>query len=171
MHFPRMKSILKLIRSAVMGQMQPAPMRHPLAQGRVCRVLAWGGRMNVLSQVLAVATAFALILVGVLEIFFHGKRRFYRILLIRPEDVPAVRMWAMNVGAYNIVFGLGIASGLWMLNFSSNVAGGTAIVIFCCASHVILGLWLWITEKRLLTNALGQAVVPGLVLISYLLLG
>ena len=43
-------------------------------------------------------------------------------LLIKPEDVPAVRMWAMNVGAYNIAFGLGIASGLWMVNFSDNAA-------------------------------------------------
>lgn len=124
--------------------------------------------MNLLSQIFAGATALALIAVGLLEIVFHGDRRFYRLFLIKAEDVPAVRMWAMNVGAYNITFGLGIALGLWMVNFTANEESGSAIVIFCCASHIILGIWLWITEKRLLTNAVGQALVPGLALAFYL---
>lgn len=125
--------------------------------------------MNLLSQIFAGATALALIVVGLLEIFSHGDRRLYRIFLINPEDVPAVRMWAMNVGAYNIAFGLGIAAGLWMANFSGNPASGAAIVIFCCASHVLLGIWLWITEKRLLISAIGQAAGPALALVFYLL--
>ncbi|MDR7158488.1 putative membrane protein [Arthrobacter sp. BE255] len=112
----------------------------------------------------------ALVSVGLLEIFRHGDRRFYRIFLIKPEDVPAVRMWAMNVGAYNIAFALGIASGLWMVNFSGNAASGSAIVLFCCASQFILGIWLWITEKRLLTSAIGQALGPGLALVFYFFL-
>ncbi|MGK3954785.1 DUF1304 family protein [Arthrobacter sp. R4] len=124
--------------------------------------------MNLVSQIIAGATALALIGVGLLEIFFHGDRRFYRLFLIKPEDVAAVRMWAMNIGAYNIAFGLGIASGLWMVNFSGNAAGGSAIVIFCCASQFILGIWLWITEKRLLISAIGQALIPGLAVVFYL---
>ena len=124
--------------------------------------------MNLVSQIIAGATALALIGVGLLEIFFHGNRRFYWLFLIKPEDVAAVRMWAMNIGAYNIAFGLGIASGLWMVNFSGNAAGGSAIVIFCCASQFILGIWLWITEKRLLLSAIGQALIPGLVVVFYL---
>ena len=122
--------------------------------------------MNVLSQILAGSTGLALISVGILEIFFHGDQRFHRIFLIRPDDVRAVRMWAMNVGAYNISFGLGIAAGLWMVN-TGNAAGGTAIVLFCCASHVFLGFWLWVTEKRLLTSAIGQALFPGLAVLFY----
>ena len=124
--------------------------------------------MNLVSQIIAGATALALIGVGLLEIFFHGNRRFYWLFLIKPEDVAAVRMWAMNIGAYNIAFGLGIASGLWMVNFSGNAAGGSAIVIFCCASQFILGIWLWITEKRLLLSAIGQALLPGLAVVFYL---
>lgn len=127
--------------------------------------------MNLLSQIFAGATALALIAVGLLEIFSHGDRRLYRIFLIKPEDVQAVRMWAMNIGAYNIAFALGIATGLWMLNFSGDAASGSAIVIFCCTAHVLLGIWLWITEKRLLTSAIGQALGPGLALVFYLLLG
>ena len=123
--------------------------------------------MNLLSQIFAGATAVALVGVGLLEIFFHGERRLHPLFLIEPEDVPAVRMWAMNVGAYNIAFGLGIAAGLWMVN-SGNAAGGAAIVLFCCASHVFLGFWLWITEKRLLISAIGQALFPGLAVVFYL---
>lgn len=55
--------------------------------------------MNVLSQIFAGATAAALMGVGVLEIFFHGDRRFHSLFLIEPEDVPATRMWAMNIKA------------------------------------------------------------------------
>lgn len=98
--------------------------------------------MNVLSQILAGFTGLAMISVGILEVFFHGDQRFHRIFLIRPENVHAVRMWVMNVGAYNITFGLGIAVGLWLVNFSGTPTSGSAIVIFCCACHVFLGFWL-----------------------------
>ncbi|MCU1518164.1 MAG: hypothetical protein JWQ75_2885 [Pseudarthrobacter sp.] len=126
--------------------------------------------MNLLSQIFAGATALALFSVGLLEILRHRDHRFYRLFLIKPEDVPAVSMWAMNVGAYNIAFASGIAAGLWMVNISGNAAGGSAIVIFCCASHVVLGIWLWITERRLLASAIGQALVPGLALVFYFFL-
>jgi putative membrane protein len=96
--------------------------------------------MNVLSQIFAGVTALALFAVGMLEIFFHGDRRFHSLFLIEPDDVRAVRMWAMNVGAYNITFALGIAVGLWMVNFS-DLGAGTAIVLFCCAGQVALGIW------------------------------
>jgi putative membrane protein len=123
--------------------------------------------MNLLSQIFAGTTALALIAVGLLEILLHGDHRFYRIFLIKPEDVPAVRMWAMNIGAYNITFGLGILAGLWVLNAAGNTAGGSAVVIFCCAGQMVLGIWLWITEKRLLFSAIGQSLGPGLALLFY----
>jgi len=104
--------------------------------------------MNVLSQTFAGVTAAALIAVGILEIFFHGDRRFHSLFLIEPEDVHAVRMWAMNIGAYNITFALGIATGLWMVNFADQDAG-VAIVLFCCAAQVALGIWLWIKRGAL----------------------
>ena len=126
--------------------------------------------MNLLSQILAGFTGLALISVGILEIFFHGDQRFHRIFLIRPDDVRAARMWVMNVGAYNITFGLGIAVGLWLVNFSGTPASGSAIIIFCCACHIFLGFWLWVTEKRLLVSAIGQALFPGLAVVFYVLL-
>jgi putative membrane protein len=125
--------------------------------------------MNVLSQILAGFTGLGMISFGILEIFFHGDQRFHRFFLIRPENVHAVRMWAMNVGAYNITFGLGIAVGLWLVNFSGTPTSGSAIVIFCCSCHVFLGFWLWVTEKRLLVSAIGQALFPALPIVFYVL--
>lgn len=126
--------------------------------------------MNLLSQIFAGTTALALFSVGVLEIFRHGDRRFFRIFLIKPDDVPAVRMWAMNIGANNIAYALGIGSGLWMVNVSGDATAGAAIVLFCCASQFLLGIWLWITERRLLISAVGQALGPALALVFYILL-
>lgn len=80
-------------------------------------------------------------------------------------------MWAMNIGAYNIAFGIGIAAGLWMINAVGAAEGGLAIVVFCCASQFVLGVWLWVTERRLLLSAIGQAGLPGLVVIFWLILG
>jgi putative membrane protein len=126
--------------------------------------------MNVISQVIAGLTALALIGIGVLEIFFHSDRRFYRLFLIEPHDVPAVRMWAMNIGAYNITFALGMLLGLWLIDGADAAVAGTAIVIFCCVAQFLLGIWLWATEKRLWLSAIGQALFPGLVVAFWLLL-
>ena len=126
--------------------------------------------MNAVSQVLAGVTALALIIVGVLEIFFHGDRRFHRLFLIEPGDVAAVRMWAMNIGAYNITFALGMLVGLWLINGGGTVEAGVGIVIFCCTAQFLLGIWLWVTERRLWMSAIGQALLPGLVVVFWLVL-
>ncbi|MDZ7822775.1 MAG: DUF1304 family protein [Ahrensia sp.] len=109
-------------------------------------------------------TALALISVGLLEIFRHGDQRLHRIFLIEPDDVRAVRMWAMNVGAYNMAFGLGIATGLWMVNVGGQTAGGSAIVTFA-APAISFQVSGWSREKRLLISAVGQALFPGLAVI------
>lgn len=126
--------------------------------------------MNVLSQIFAGVAGVGLFSVGILEIYFHGDRRFHRLFLIEHEDIRAVRMWAMNIGAYNITFAVGIAVGLWMINFADPTAGA-AIVLFCCAAQVFLGIWLWVTERRLLISAIGQASLPAIALLCYFLLG
>lgn len=127
--------------------------------------------MNLLSQILAGMTGLALLIIGPLEITRHGDQRLHPLFLIEPRDVPAVRMWAMNIGAYNVTFGLGIACGLWMLNGPVLLEAGTAIIVFCCVSQFLLGVWLWVTERRLLFSAIGQAAPPGFAVLTWLLWG
>ena len=91
--------------------------------------------MNGVAQVLAVLVGVTLVVMFVLEVFFHGRRALYPIFLIRPADVPAVRMWAVNVGCYNLCYGIGALVGVAMLQWQM-LTSGVALVLFTCASHV-----------------------------------
>ncbi|HYI33881.1 MAG TPA: DUF1304 family protein [Glaciibacter sp.] len=120
--------------------------------------------MNVVAQVLAVLVGLTLIAVGVLEAFFYRNQRFHSIFLIEPRDTAAVRLWTMNVGFYNIVWGLAILAGVVILNVGDPVVGRTLVYLVCIA-HVILGIVLAFVEPRLWRNAAGQASLPLLVIL------
>jgi putative membrane protein len=115
--------------------------------------------MNWIAQLLAVAVAATLLTVGALEAFQFRNQRFRPIFLIRPEDYDAVRLWVVNLGFYNMVWGAGILLGVLLLNFG-NVTVGATMVIFGCAAHVILGVVLAVSEPKLIQSALGQALLP-----------
>lgn len=119
--------------------------------------------MNAFAQVVAVLVSLALIVVGVLEVFFHDRQALHRIFLIEPRDVPAVRMWAVNVGFYNICFGLVGLLGVLLLHSGDPVVG-RALVLVVCASQVVLGAVLYVSERRLWLSALGQGI-PALVVV------
>ncbi len=119
--------------------------------------------MNGLAQVIAVLVGVTLVVMFVLEVFFHGRRALYPIFLIKPADVPAVRMWAVNVGCYNLCYGVGVLLGVVLLHTGSADVG-RALVLFTCASHVFLGLVLYLSEHRLWLSALGEGV-PALAVV------
>jgi uncharacterized membrane protein len=114
-------------------------------------------------QVLAGVFAVLLAVVGLLEITQFRNPRFYPIFVIEPEDYDAVRMWAVNVGAYNLTFATGIGLGLILLN-QGYPEQGLALVLFLVGAHVALGLTLVASERRLWLSAVGQAGLPALVL-------
>lgn len=120
--------------------------------------------MNVVAQVLAVLVGLTLIAVGVLEAFFYRNQRFHSFFLIEPRDTAAVRLWTMNVGFYNIVFGLAILSGVVILNVGDATIGRT-LIYMVCISHVILGIVLRVVEPKLWLSAVGQAGLPLLVIL------
>ncbi|WP_411720608.1 DUF1304 family protein [Mycetocola sp.] len=124
--------------------------------------------MNAVAQVLAVLVGITLIAVGVLEAFFYRDQRFHSLFLIKPQDAAAVRLWTMNVGFYNMVFGLAILVGVVILNVGDSTVGRT-LVYMVCASHVILGIVLAFVEPKLWRNAVGQALLPSLVIVVALL--
>jgi uncharacterized membrane protein len=124
--------------------------------------------MNVIAQVLAVLVGLTLIAVGVLEAFFYRNQRFHSLFLIEPKDTSAVRLWTMNVGFYNIVFGVAILCGVLFLNLG-DLAAGRALVYLVCVSHVVLGIMLAVVEPRLWRSAVGQASLPLVVILVDLL--
>jgi uncharacterized membrane protein len=126
--------------------------------------------MNLVTQIAAGLYAVILVVIGVLEIFFHANQRFHSLFLVERGDERAVRMWAMNVGAYNIVTAIAIAVGLWLVDAASGDAhgAGIGIVIAALGAHVLLGPWLAVTEPRLWKSAVGQATLPLIGLVAFI---
>ena len=124
--------------------------------------------MNVAAQVLAVLLGLMLMVVGILESFLYRNPRLYPIFRIRPEDQRAVRLWAVNQGFYNMVFGVGAILGVILVNAGQEVAG-RSVVLFTAASHVVLGIVLVASEPKLWRGAAGQSGVAALVLVATLL--
>jgi putative membrane protein len=123
--------------------------------------------MNAVAQILSGLMALVLIVMWVLEAFFHKARALYPILRIDAEDVPAVRMWAINVGFYNLCYGVGILVGLWLVSVGW-VEAGRGIVCFCLASHVLLGAVLVGSEPKLWRSGLGESLLALAGLIALL---
>jgi len=123
--------------------------------------------MSALAQVLAVVISLVLIVMWVLEAFFHDRPALYPIFLISPGDVPAVRMWAVNVGFYNLCFGLVGLVGVALLHVGDPVVG-RALVLVLCATQVVLGAVLYVSERRLWRSALGQGIPPLVALVAAL---
>jgi uncharacterized membrane protein len=125
--------------------------------------------MNLITQIAAALYAATVLVVGILEIFFHGDQRFRPIFYVDPGTEGAVRMWAMNVGAYNLLTAAALGTGLWLVNTGGTLAhgAGIGIVLSALAAHLLLGPWLWVTEHRLWRSAIGQASLPLVGLIAF----
>ncbi|WP_210480217.1 DUF1304 family protein [Naasia sp. SYSU D00948] len=124
--------------------------------------------MNVVAQILAVLLGLTGIGVGILESFFYRHPRLFPIFRIRPEDRRAVRLWVVNQGFYNMVFGLGSILGVILVNTGEVVVGRT-LVLFVAACHIVLGIVLGVSEPKLWRSAAGQAGLPVLVIAATLL--
>lgn len=120
--------------------------------------------MNGLVQLLAAIEGIILIGVGALEAFQFHNQRLYPIFRIRPADAAAVRLWVVNQGFYNIVWGVGLLIGLLLVNVG-NVTVGATMVLFTCVAHIVLGIVLGISEPKLARSALAQAGLPFLVVL------
>ncbi|AOT05017.1 DUF1304 family protein [Arthrobacter sp. U41] len=118
--------------------------------------------MTGLIQVLGVAFGILLILVGILESFFFRDQRLHRLFLIRPEDTDAVRMWTFNLGFYNMIWGAGAIVGAVLLAGPEPAAGRT-LLLFTCLGHVLLGIILVLSERRLWASAIAEALLPAVI--------
>ncbi len=120
--------------------------------------------MTGLIQVLGVVLGVLLISVGTLEAFFIRDQRLHRFFLVDPDDVDTVRLWTLNVGLYNVIWGLGAITGSLLLG-GADPAQGRTLLLFVCTAHVILGIVLFFTERRLWLNALAEAVLPVIIIV------
>lgn len=123
--------------------------------------------MTGLVQVLGIILGILLILVGILESFFFRNQRFYRLFLIKPEDTETVRMWVFNLGFYNMIWGVGAIIGAVLLT-GQEPAAGKALLLFASLGHVLLGLILVLSERRLWASAIAEALLPAVIAVLLL---
>ncbi|MGH8880725.1 MAG: DUF1304 domain-containing protein [Stackebrandtia sp.] len=123
--------------------------------------------MNAVAQIFAVLAGLGHVAVWIMESFLFRRPAFYRLFLIRPEHVPAVRLWVVNQGFYNLFLGAGAIGGVVTLHLGDETVGRT-LVLFCCACMMAAGIVLFFSERRLWRSALGQAVPPLVVLLASL---
>ncbi len=123
--------------------------------------------MTALALVLAFVLGLLLIGFGVIEAFFSRSKRFFPLFRIRDEHAPAVRIWTINVGFYNIVWGLGIIVGAILATVGEVVVGKT-MVLFVAAAMIVLGLVLLLSDPRLWRGAAVQGGLGLIVLLAWL---
>jgi len=123
--------------------------------------------VNAVAQVFAVIAGLGHVAVFVLESFLFTRPQFYRLFLIRKEDVPVVRLWAINQGWYNLFLAAGSLGGVVLIHTWDETAGRT-LALFACGCMVVAGIVLFFSERRLWRGALGQAVPPLIAVVASL---
>jgi putative membrane protein len=97
------------------------------------------------------------------------------VFAIPAADVPPVRLWAFNVGFYNLFIACGLVGGVivWM---NGNEAVGRALVIYLCLFAFLAGIALFVSDRLAMSRprgkgvggALAQAVPPLIALAAAL---
>jgi putative membrane protein len=98
------------------------------------------------------------------------------IFAIPTADVASVRLWAFNVGFYNLFIACGLVGGVivWM---NGNEAVGQALVIYLCLFAFLAGIALFASDRLAmsrprgtgLAGSLAQSVPPLIALTAALL--
>ena len=118
--------------------------------------------MTVVVWIFALVTAMVHILAFVWETcLFHRPGVHGDIFGIPTSDVPAVRLWAFNVGFYNLFVAGGLI-GAVVIWISGNMAVGRALVIYLCAFAFLAGLALLVSDRLALSRPRGKGVSGSL---------
>jgi putative membrane protein len=130
--------------------------------------------MTVLAWIATLVTATVHILVFVGEsLLFQHPRVHQGVFSVPTADVQPVRLWAFNVGFYNLFLGCGMIAGVitWA---AANEAVGRALVLYTCLFVFLAGIVLFLSDRMALSRprgtgvggAIGQSVPPLVALIA-----
>src|SRR3712207_1260667 len=115
--------------------------------------------MNAVALVPAVVEGLLLIGVGWLEAFGSRTALFRRTFRVRREELPVLRVWLVNQGFYNIVFGVGFLVGVCVA-VSGDFNAALLLLVVLAAGQAVLGIVLLMTEPRLWLGAAVQTLLP-----------
>jgi putative membrane protein len=116
-----------------------------------------------------VAWVFALVGAGVhllafaWEVLLFERPGVYRgVFGIPTADLPAARLWAFNVGFYNLFLGCGAVAGVILWVAGNDVAGRT-LVLYTCLFMVLAGIVLFVSDRMALGRPRGKGVGGALI--------
>jgi putative membrane protein len=122
--------------------------------------------MPVLAGLLAALAALVHVWIFVLESVLFMRPSTWRAFRIRStEDASIVRPMAFNQGFYNLFLAVEIAIGLALVA-RGDLASGSALVLFGCASMVAAAAVLISTDRGFVRAAAIQAGFPLLALLA-----
>lgn len=130
--------------------------------------------MTVLAWIATLVTATVHVLVFVGEsLLFQHPRVHQGVFSVPTAEVQPVRLWAFNVGFYNLFLGCGMIAGVitWA---AGNEAVGRALVLYTCLFVFLAGIVLFVSDRMALSRprgtgvggAIGQSVPPLVALIA-----
>ncbi|QHE71464.1 DUF1304 domain-containing protein [Rhodococcus sp. WAY2] len=118
--------------------------------------------MIVIAQIAALIAAAVHLLAFVWEsVVFPRPSVHERLFRIPTSDVPAVRLWAFNVGFYNLFLGSGAVAGVVLWWAGSDTAGRT-LVIYTCIFMFLAGIALAVSDRMALSRPRGSGVAGAL---------
>ncbi len=99
------------------------------------------------------------ILFFVIESYFFQKQNGFKIFKVKQEDHEVVKIWAFNMGFYNLFLALGMILGLYFVNqLEIRIAG--ILVSFFGFCMLTAGAVLFLTQPKLHRGALIQLMPP-----------
>ncbi|HEY9377968.1 MAG TPA: DUF1304 domain-containing protein, partial [Jiangellaceae bacterium] len=114
--------------------------------------------MTTLAWIFALVAAAVHILAFAWEVVLFERPGVHRgIFAIPSADVPAVRLWAFNVGFYNLFLAGGTITGVIIWIAGADETGRT-LVIYTCAFMVLAGIVLYVSDRMALGRSRGAGV-------------
>jgi putative membrane protein len=124
--------------------------------------------MNFVAQAAAVLAGLLHVVIFTMESVLFGRPQIHRRFLTAPQDVDAVRPWALNQGFYNLFLGLGVLAGVVWLH-TGDVTVGRTLVVFGCLCMLGAALVLVLTDRRMARAAVTQGLLPLIAVVAALL--
>jgi putative membrane protein len=114
------------------------------------------------AQVAALVAAAVHLLVFVWEsILFLRPGIHADLFQVATRDVPPVRMWAFNVGFYNLFLGSGTIAGV-VLWWAGHECPGRTLVVYTCVFMFLAGIALFASDRMAMSRPRGAGVVGAL---------
>jgi putative membrane protein len=115
--------------------------------------------VNIVAQVAAAVAVLVHLTAFAWETLLFRRPGVHRdIFKIPTGDVEPVRMWAFNVGIYNLLLASGTVIGLIAVNTGEETIG-RAFVLYTCSFMALAGVGLGVSDRLAMSRPKGAGVV------------